>query len=206
MIFHVLGWRHRPSAGPGCLALGSGLTVPLAATHMGDSGLRGVFRAIAQATGRDTRERKAASGIPGNGGHRHAGPGGLEASVPGRKGSAWAHETNLSTAIVRAPSAGPGTAAAQRDSTRNDRGAEGEGGGVAGRRAARRVCTSMDNPALSSANVIVCVAGWRVRLTDIDYVRLVLEYGVRHERDWCSAFVFAADTGPQRGSCRYRVG
>ena len=44
------------------------------------------------------------------GGHRHAGPGGLEASVPGRKGSAWAHETNLSTAIVRAPSAGPGTA------------------------------------------------------------------------------------------------
>ena len=75
MIFRVFGWRHRPSAGPGCLALGSGLTVPLAATHMGDSGLRGVFRAIAQATGRGTRERKAASGIPGNGGHRHAGPG-----------------------------------------------------------------------------------------------------------------------------------
>ena len=62
------------------------------------------------------------------GGHRHAGPGGFETGVPRRKGSAWAHETNLSTAIVRAPSAGPGTAAAQRDSTQKDRGAEGEGG------------------------------------------------------------------------------
>ena len=59
----------------------------------------------------------------------------------------------------------------------------------------------MDNPALFSANVIVCVAGWRVGLTDIDYVRLVLEYGVRHERNWCPTFVFAAET-----DLRYRVG